>query len=128
MRTRSYNESDPSFPRGVSLSENYSKFTDPSMSDPPQDARDVPPSIPGYVPPCQPHRVLGLYEGGDHVTREVYRPAGDCKMRSHEATAEGEFCFVCKYLQVNLVDPSLHPEIDKLYPGLKKWKRKLKNE
>ena len=63
------------------------------------------------------------------MTRRAYRPAGACKMRGHEdGGSEGEFCFVCKYLQVNLVDPSLHPEIDKLYPGLKKWKRKLKNE
>ncbi len=91
MRTQSYNPDDPSFPRGVSLSENH-KRGDPTESDPPQDGRDVPPSIPGYVPPCQPHRVLGLYEGGDHFTRLVYRPAGACKMRGHdEAGGEGEF-------------------------------------
>ena len=122
MRTESYDPDDPSFPPGVSLSENH-KRGDPSRSDPPEDSRDVPPSIPGYVAPCQPHRVLGLYEGGDHFTRAVYRPAGACKMRSHEATAEGEFCFVCKYLQVNLVDPALHPELDEQYPRPSWWKR-----
>ncbi len=123
MRTQSYNADDPSFPRGVSLSENH-KRGGPSDSDPPQDSRDVPPSIPGYVAPCQPHRVIGLYEGGDHVTRGAYRPAGACKMRGHDdAGGEGEFCFVCKYLLVNLVDPALHPELDEQYPRPSWWKR-----
>ena len=123
MRTTSYNEADPSFPRGVSLSENFAVGR-PSESDPPQDGRDVPPSIPGYVAPCQPHRVIGLYEGGDHVTRGAYRPAGACKMRGHDdGGSEGEFCFVCKYLQVNRVDPALHAELDEQYPRPSWWKR-----
>ena len=124
MRMHSYKENDPSFPRGVALSENFSSFDDPDMSDPPQDSRDVPPSIPGYVAPCQPHQVIGLYEGGNHFTRAVYRPAGACKMRGHDdGGSEGEFCFVCKYLQVNLVDPALHPELDEQYPRPSWWKR-----
>ena len=100
---------------------------DGKFSDPVNKKKDVPPRIAGFARPCQEHKLLGLYEGGYYVTRMVYRPSGACKMRSHEGEdAEGEFCFVCKYLQVNLVDPARHAELDALYPRpswLKKFLR-----
>jgi hypothetical protein len=51
-----------------------------------------------------------------------YRPAGACKMRDNKNTGgEGEFCFVCKYLIVNRVDPGMHDVLDhRYYPTAKK--------
>jgi hypothetical protein len=131
METRSWNEDDPEFPVGRALTENHHTSEDeddedPKHSDKVDKTRDRPPSIPGFVAPCQPHKLIGLYEGGFTSTRRAYRPAGDCKMRASRYEArkhDGEFCFVCKYLQVNLVDPSLHPELDEQYPGLSWFKR-----
>ena len=131
MATRSWNEDDPEFPVGRALTDNHHTSEDeddedPKHSDKVDKTRDTPPSIPGFVAPCQGHRVIGLYEGGFTSTRRAYRPAGDCKMRASTYEArkhDGEFCFVCKYLQVNLVDPSLHPELDEQYPGLSWFKR-----
>jgi hypothetical protein len=65
-----------------------------------------------------------VYEGAAGFAGAAYRPAGQCKMRSSEAKpekGEGEFCFVCKWLIVNNVDPGLHALLDKrFYPGSKK--------
>lgn len=128
MENHSWNASDPDFPKGISLSENHNAG-DAKQSDRVQKARDVPPSISDFTGPCQPHRVIGLYEGGATWTRKVYRPAGACKMRSHEGDeTQGEFCFVCKYLQINLVDPGLHPEVEKLYPDTRKKKKRKKKK
>lgn len=119
---------------GLPLTENHfaagdDDADDGKFSDPVQKTRDVPPGIPGFASPCQPHKLLGLYEGGYHFTRQVYRPAGACKMRASQgAESEGEFCFVCKYLQVNLVDPGRHPELDKLYPRPSWLKKFLKGD
>jgi hypothetical protein len=123
MEESRWNPADPVFPAGVALTENH--HDDPTkQSDRAQDSADVPPSITNFSGPCANHRVVGLYEGGAKVTRDVYRPAGACKMRSHKGKkSEGEFCFVCKYLMVNLVDGGLHADLDKLYPEKKKlWR------
>ena len=66
---------------------------------------------------------IGLYEGAAHYACNVFRPAGRCKMlRTNDEDGDGnysavEFCFVCKYILVEHIDPSKHPEIDKKYPG-----------
>ncbi|HEU5060199.1 MAG TPA: M64 family metallopeptidase, partial [Kofleriaceae bacterium] len=119
---------------GLPLTENHfapgdDDADDGKNSDPVQKSRDVPPRIAAFASPCQEHKVLGLYEGGFTFTRQVYRPAGACKMRQHFAKdSQGEFCFVCKYLQVNLVDPGRHPELDKLYPRPSWLKKFLKGD
>ncbi len=84
---------------------------------------DEPVDISGFTPPCKAYKVIGVYEGAVHVSGLFYRPAGFCKMRdqSEDSTGEGEFCFVCKYLIVNRVNPSLHDVLDKLhYPNARR--------
>lgn len=113
MRTTSYVPWDPTFPPGVALSHNH---LGEGRSAPVDNSPDSPPSIPGFTPPCQSYRTIGAYEGGGTYTQDLFRAAGACKMRGHnEAGYEGEFCFVCKYVIVNRVDPSLHAELDRRY-------------
>ena len=75
--------------------------------------------IPGFVlPAVAPQRVIGVYEGALHFAGGYYRPAGACKMRSSVGIdTNGQFCFVCKWLIVNRVDPSYHDVLsDSFYP------------
>ena len=73
---------------------------------------DHPVDIDGVRNPCKSERLIGIYEGAVHVAGGRYRPAGACKMRDQHS---GEFCFVCKWLIVNRVDPGLHSILDRLY-------------
>jgi hypothetical protein len=61
---------------------------------------------------------LGIYEGGGRVDCDVFRPAGRCRMRAGFETTT-PFCYVCAYILVDLIDPSKHGELDKLYPEVK---------
>jgi hypothetical protein len=36
---------------------------------------------------------VGVFEGGGYLTKGMYRPAYDCRMRTNEAAA---FCHVCE--------------------------------
>jgi len=83
---------------------------------------DHPKDIPHFKPPCRSYKLIGIYEGAKAYTGMQYRPAGSCKMRHNlDKGEEGEFCFVCKYLIVNRVDPGLHDVLDKgYYPKAKK--------
>ncbi|HSB02791.1 MAG TPA: M64 family metallopeptidase, partial [Anaerolineales bacterium] len=56
--------------------------------------------------------VVGLYAGGFTYHHGLYHPAGHCIMRDNHQVAE--FCSVCKYILTDFIDPSLHPETDKL--------------
>ncbi|MCL4298419.1 MAG: hypothetical protein KJ077_21970 [Anaerolineae bacterium] len=104
---------DPSMARGRTLSENHNKDA-ADRSDEISKEPDDPADVPGVKAPCcARYKLIGLYEGGDQHTIRVYRPAGACKMRASQGSkSEGEFCFVCKYLIVNRVDPSKHPKLD----------------
>jgi hypothetical protein len=84
----------------------------------PTKAFDVPVPIAGLRLPYNEYRVIGVYEGAATWAGSIYRAAGACKMRTTAgAGAEGEFCYVCKYLIVNRVDPSMHALLDaKHYP------------
>ena len=104
----------------------------------PEHDEAYPGSIPGYRMPRNHPDVIGLYEGGGTWNCKVYRPAGHCKMRSErywhdewfllfgfrlflwkEGGSEreaGEFCFVCKFHLVTLLDPTKHELLDKEYP------------
>jgi IgA Peptidase M64 len=68
--------------------------------------------------PANSFLVIGAYEGGWEVSCGAYRSAGACKMRLHTAGgSEGVLCFVCQYLIVNRVNPSLHGVLDQVsYP------------
>jgi hypothetical protein len=81
--------------------------------------RDVQDPIPiqGFQPPHDSYRVVGIYEGANHWSRGFYRPTGACKMRNQEDPddARGQFCFVCKWLIANFIDPSQHALLDRQY-------------
>ncbi|VAW76522.1 hypothetical protein MNBD_GAMMA12-3966 [hydrothermal vent metagenome] len=83
---------------------------------------DFPHRISDFKPPCQSARLVGLFEGGATWTGLVYRPAGTCKMRTSSGGEEhGEFCYVCKWLITNRVDPGKHHVIHtNFYPVAKK--------
>ena len=61
-------------------------------------------------------RIVGLYEGGAHFAKDVFHPAGACKMRSSR-NEFWPFCPVCRYVLVEFIDPSVHPVIDVEYAG-----------
>jgi hypothetical protein len=86
-----------------------------------QDARN----LPSGLPKCQPRnrsRIVGLFEGGSQYHCGVYHPTGACIMRTSQMQ-NGEvipFCPVCRYVMVDLIDPTKHGIIDadyaKIYP------------
>jgi hypothetical protein len=83
------------------------------------DAVDEPVSIAGFDFPCRGiHRVIGVYEGAYRGSGLVYRPAGHCKMRDQHIKDDraAQFCFVCKYLIVNRVNPNMLQVLDWEYP------------
>jgi hypothetical protein len=85
----------------------------------PDTSRELPPaSIANFSLPRVAYETVGLYEGGGTWTCGAYRPCGTCRMREFEPLAPQQlrFCFVCKYMLVNLIDPSVHDVIDRLYP------------
>jgi len=69
--------------------------------------------------------LIGLYEGGGGYGCGIYRPAGRCKMResslsdsfdfSKRDLRSTDFCFVCMYLIVEQIDPSVLQELDRYY-------------
>lgn len=83
---------------------------------------DSPVSIPGFKHPCKSSRLVGIFEGGRFFGGSYYRPTGTCKMRGQDdADERGEFCYICKWLIVNLVDPGQHAYLSsKFYPKAKK--------
>lgn len=73
------------------------------------------------LPFCFKHknRIVGLFTGGATYNCGVYHPTGSCIMR--RSNSEGkEFCAVCRYLLVDIIDPYKHFSIDldyeKIYP------------
>lgn len=77
--------------------------------------------------------VVGLYDGGAVTDCGVYHPTGYCAMRSSSQWVAfrpkpyprlfriggtTEFCHVCRYLLIDVVDPTLHGFFDGLYDHL----------
>lgn len=83
-----------------------------------QGPENPPASITNFRLPAVASEVVGLFEGGGTFTCRVYRACGSCRMRDFDPLARQQirFCFVCKYMLVNLIDPSVHHVIDALYP------------
>jgi hypothetical protein len=80
-------------------------------------------NLPDGLPKCQPRnrsRIVGLFEGGSLYHCGVYHPTGACVMRSRGSDALIPFCPVCRYVLVDLIDPTKHGIIDrdhaKIYP------------
>jgi hypothetical protein len=58
--------------------------------------------------------VIGLYSGGGHKGCGIFRPAGQCMMRSPDLEGN-EFCQVCRFAIVDAIDPAQHGWIDRDY-------------
>ena len=76
-------------------------------------------TIPANLVPCcngQEKKIVGLYSGGDQFHGDVYHPAGKCFMRDqfHDGSFD-EFCIVCKYVLVDLIDPTKHGSLNTKY-------------
>jgi hypothetical protein len=75
----------------------------------------------GLKPPKTKAFIVGIYEGGTHdaipYDLDVFHPAGMCKMRSQSTSCLGltRFCQVCRYLIVDVADPSRHGDLDAFY-------------
>jgi hypothetical protein len=69
-------------------------------------------------PPQYSSWILGLYENGVIFDCGVYRPTGICIMRRQHFSPPGahdqayQFCPVCRYAMVDLIDPTQHGRID----------------
>ncbi len=64
------------------------------------------------IPPRESAWITGLFEMGRGFDCEVYHPTGACIMGVLTVANTGssfQFCWVCRYAMVDLVDPSLHP-------------------
>jgi len=90
-----------------------------------------PPEIPGFHLPKHNSELVGLFTGGGTWNCNVFRPCGNCKMRSSEhwdrqwrwwppghdtVLVIPHFCFVCKYFLVDLIDSGQHGVLEKEYP------------
>jgi hypothetical protein len=78
-------------------------------------------NLPDGLPKCRPskrNRIVGLFEGGDDYHCGVYHPTGACVMRARRKSRDDElipFCPVCRYVLVDLIDPTKHGVIDREY-------------
>jgi hypothetical protein len=93
-----------------------------SMCDDRTGFIQVPVNLPaGLKPPKTKAFIVGVYEGGSHdgipYDLDVFHPAGMCKMRSQSTSCLGltRFCQVCRYLIVDVADPSRHGDLDAFY-------------
>jgi hypothetical protein len=66
--------------------------------------------------PCYEPLIIGLYDGGGQYHCDVFHPGGICAMRDKD---EGEnprrFCQVCRYVLVDMIDPTKHGALDAIY-------------
>jgi len=76
------------------------------------DSSEQSTSIPRDLVPfsfTQKKKIVGLYSGGHLYHGEIYHPTGKCFMRSeyHDERLDS-FCCVCRYILVDMIDPSKH--------------------
>ena len=82
------------------------------------------PEIPNFTglsfPNCWPTGtyplIVALYEGGIGNNTGIHHPTGDCMMNADSVATR--FCHVCKYMLVDLIDPSKHLFIDRDYDDI----------
>lgn len=60
------------------------------------------------------NRIVGLFTGGRGFDCGVYHPTGSCIMRNSDDDGK-EFCAVCRYILVDIIDPYKHFLIDRDY-------------
>lgn len=81
----------------------------------------APPAIPAFQMPRDHSKLIAAYETAAHFNCGAIRPSADCKMRTAGSTdarfVPVDFCFVCKYVIAETVDPGSHGELDRTgYP------------
>jgi hypothetical protein len=84
-----------------------------------QAAVNHPPGLTNKKPRWSPW-MIGLMDGGDEFDCGVFHPSGACIMRQllvSSVAAENPgvpyiFCGVCRYILVDILDPTLHPAVD----------------
>jgi hypothetical protein len=89
--------------------------------EPDDSGRQSARNLPDGLPKCRPRnrsRIVGLYEGGDEFHCGVYHPTGACVMRTSFMDEQIPYCPVCRYIMVDLVDPTKHGVIDRDYGGI----------
>ncbi|MBN1274416.1 MAG: hypothetical protein JXB26_19310 [Candidatus Aminicenantes bacterium] len=79
--------------------------------------------LPSSLVPCCSSRkkeIVGLYSCGNQYHGHIYHPTGHCFMRSqlHGGSLD-EFCAVCRYTLVDMIDPYKHGKVDELYENRK---------
>ena len=66
--------------------------------------------------PCYEPLIIGLYDGGRRFHCNVFHPGGICMMRDHsEGDKHTRFCHVCRYVLVEMIDPTKHGDLDAVY-------------
>lgn len=91
------------------------------------DADGIPPAIPNAKLPTAPADLVGIYEGGGEYSCGVIRPSGRCKMRGAASDVSidadntvhaevQEYCFVCKFIIADQIDPAVLPKVLVHYP------------
>jgi len=72
------------------------------------------------VPSCssQKKKIVAIYSGGSLYHGAVYHATGKCFMRypTSEDSLDG-FCMVCKYVLIDMIDPSKHGTLNQRYPN-----------
>jgi hypothetical protein len=66
--------------------------------------------------PCYEPLIIGLYDGGRRFHCNVFHPGGICMMRNRsEGEEHRRFCHVCRYVLVEMIDPTKHGDLDAVY-------------
>jgi hypothetical protein len=66
--------------------------------------------------PCYEPLIIGLYDGGRRFHCNVFHPGGICVMRDQtEGESHMRFCHVCRYVLVEVIDPTKHGDLDAVY-------------
>jgi hypothetical protein len=88
------------------------------------------PGVPGLVKGSDPG-IVGIYDGGSELYCGMYHPTGSCMMRAFQKdkdvdaarTILNTFCPICRYILVDLIDPTMHAKMnddyEKIYPKAK---------
>ena len=77
-------------------------------------------SIPNSLVPCcsrNEKKIVGLYSCGNQYHGNIYHPTGKCFMRKqYHDDGYDEFCIVCKYILIDMIDPVKHGKLNNQYP------------
>ena len=66
--------------------------------------------------PCYEPLIIGLYDGGGSFHCNVFHPGGICMMRNRSVGKDNRrFCHVCRYVLVEMIDPTKHGDLDAVY-------------